>query len=383
MLIAKALCGLTLLVLTGWVLGWVLSDYRSGVVVVVDAGHLQINGERISLYGVRSLPRSEHCRFAGKSWPCGAQGAQALTSWLSDATVRCWMQGRAPAGDVLALCYRGLQDIGQWVVLRGWGLVDERGRYLGAAAAAKEKLAGIWGSEFRLPVEARTAAAQWRMPAEGVSDRAVIGGSWRALMVALGLLAAAVGALYRRRRRGSSPTHHRSRIARAARVLQRLKIIGEQRGAGAQFAYLRKVDPWVVGELVLTALEGQGHRISRSPRYTGDGGVDGRCWIDGAAYLLQVKRYGGHISARHVSEFGTLCESQDAQGLFVHTGRTGLLARAVCPKRVRIVSGRGLLELLNVRAGLASREDSADGEVNQGQEGLGEAWSESSDPAQK
>jgi restriction system protein len=141
---------------------------------------------------------------------------------------------------------------------------------------------------------------------------------------------------------------HAWRIRRSHRLLAKLKGIGMDRGPRAQFAYLRKVDPLVVEELVLTALENQGHRIRRNVRYSGDGGVDGRCWIDGQLNLIQVKRYGRHISAQHVQAFDAICAQENAHGLFIHTGRTGPSAAAVAGEAVKIVSGARLLQVLGV-----------------------------------
>jgi len=46
------------------------------------------------------------------------------------------------------------------------------------------------------------------------------------------------------------------------------------------FAYLRKVEPFIVEELVLSALDQREDiKIQRNKRYTGDNGVDGRFYI--------------------------------------------------------------------------------------------------------
>lgn len=142
-----------------------------------------------------------------------------------------------------------------------------------------------------------------------------------------------------RRRKGL----HRRKIGAAARALDRLAEIEHP---GARFAYLRKVDPFTFEEMILTALEREGHVITRNARYTGDGGADGRVKIDGEPYLIQAKRYSGTINPAHVLAFAALCQREQAKGLFVHTGATGKGAwRATDGKEVRIVSGDRLMRL--------------------------------------
>ena len=141
---------------------------------------------------------------------------------------------------------------------------------------------------------------------------------------------------------------HKRRIRRAEKVREILCDIDAKKGPGAQFAYMRKVDPHVVAEMVLSGLKDRGHRIQRPDRYTRDGGVDGECWIDGVHHLIQVKRYSGRIAARDVESFSTLCLRHEAQGLFVHTGRTGKGARMACDPCVDIVSGERLLQMLGI-----------------------------------
>ncbi|MGM8474744.1 restriction endonuclease, partial [Enterobacter hormaechei subsp. steigerwaltii] len=67
--------------------------------------------------------------------------------------------------------------------------------------------------------------------------------------------------------------------------------------------YLRKIDPFVFEELLLEGFEAHGFRTIRNKRYTGDGGIDGQVIIGKYRYLIQAKRYRGHIALQHVQEF--------------------------------------------------------------------------------
>lgn len=142
---------------------------------------------------------------------------------------------------------------------------------------------------------------------------------------------------------GSHNSGSRWQIGASYRLLQEL---AEAPSPARRFWLLRRCDHFVFEEAVLSAFESQGFTIQRNARYTGDGGFDGQVWIDGRRHLIQSKRYSRHISKAHLRAFDRLCEEQNCEGLFVHTGRTGRGARASETARVSIISGQRLLDLL-------------------------------------
>ena len=148
---------------------------------------------------------------------------------------------------------------------------------------------------------------------------------------------------------GRSSKRHRRYVAKARKVSSVLR--GGTLAPGQAMAYLRKVNPYVFEEVVLEGFRGKGFGIHRNRRYSGDGGVDGRVDIDGKEYLIQCKRYCGHIDRRHVEDFSRVCLRENREGYFVHTGRTGKGARDEAEHwgNVRVVSGRKLLDLLGYR----------------------------------
>ncbi|MEJ2670168.1 MAG: restriction endonuclease, partial [Gammaproteobacteria bacterium] len=106
---------------------------------------------------------------------------------------------------------------------------------------------------------------------------------------------------------------HWGNILRSRRVLKQLIRLGaEENGSARQFGFMRRIDPFLFEEVILTALKRAGHRIQRNARYTGDGGIDGQCWIRGEHYLIQVKRYSSHINPRQVNDFVQLCRARRA-----------------------------------------------------------------------
>ncbi|HGV4140861.1 TPA: restriction endonuclease, partial [Escherichia coli] len=131
----------------------------------------------------------------------------------------------------------------------------------------------------------------------------------------------------------------------ARRVLERIKTLP---GFPQKINYLRKIDPFVFEELLLEGFEAHGFRTIRNKRYTGDGGIDGQVIIGKYRYLIQAKRYRGHIALQHVQEFEKLLKRHNCRGLFCHTGKTGAGSKSVsiASERMEIISGQRLIDLL-------------------------------------
>lgn len=115
-----------------------------------------------------------------------------------------------------------------------------------------------------------------------------------------------------------------------------------------QFYQLRRTNPFLFEEMILTAFKHNGCKIIRNKRYTHDGGIDGRVMLDGVLHLIQAKRYKGHINPSHVLDFLRLCQEQNTKGLFIHTGKTGKKSRVFADNDViDIISGRRMLALFS------------------------------------
>ena len=142
-------------------------------------------------------------------------------------------------------------------------------------------------------------------------------------------------------------SRHARYIRKADKILLLIKsMANEEHGRARIFSYLRKISPYIFEEMVLTALQNKGHTITRSKFYSGDGGIDGQCKINGELYLIQSKRYKGHINRKHVLAFDRLCHSKDVFGLFIHTGKTGAKSHAKHFYNIDMISGDRLLKLL-------------------------------------
>ncbi|BAV63163.1 restriction endonuclease [Sphingobium cloacae] len=144
------------------------------------------------------------------------------------------------------------------------------------------------------------------------------------------------------------PIRHRWRRRQAREMCEQLRGRDRDQPVALHYARFRAMDPLAFEELLLEAFERRGHRVIRNCRYTGDGGVDGEVIIDGIRFLIQAKRYKDAIRPEHVWDFAQLCATRRQRGLFIHTGRTGGMSRAVVDGAtgIQIVSGQKLLALL-------------------------------------
>ena len=169
----------------------------------------------------------------------------------------------------------------------------------------------------------------------------------------------------------SPPLRHWRKTRRGERALEKIREFEGDNIGPRVLAYLRKVDPFVFEELLLTALEEGGYRIRRNRRYTGDGGVDGRLEAeDGTRVLVQAKRYGSYVKPSDLEEFAARVASTDSEfGIFVHTGRTGPESHRRKSDHVSVISGQRLVDLLltprevNLRgrtSSVAAREQSGE-----------------------
>nr|AKN37600.1 putative membrane protein [Vibrio sp. FF_291] len=114
------------------------------------------------------------------------------------------------------------------------------------------------------------------------------------------------------------------------------------------FYSLRNLNPYVFEELILVAFSSVGCKVKRSPRYSGDGGIDGKVKINGQWYFIQAKKYEGYINPSHVSEFAKICDLHKKNGFFIHTGKTGKESYNRVGGRVKIISGNNMLRMFSI-----------------------------------
>lgn len=143
---------------------------------------------------------------------------------------------------------------------------------------------------------------------------------------------------------------HLYRIRKARQVLKKLHEIAKTPNSnGKIILYLRKINPFVFEELILTVIEDSNIRVIRNKRYTGDGGIDGIFKVKMGKVLVQCKRYKSYINHKDVSELSQKVKTDKHHfGVFVHTGKTGDKSKKATKieNNVIFISGSILIDLI-------------------------------------
>ena len=125
-----------------------------GVANVIDGDTIEIHGARIRFHGIDAPESRQECiRADGKSWRCGQQAAFALSDRIGRATVRCEPRDRDRYGRVVAVCFKGTEDLNRWMVATGWVVAYRKYslEYVADEERAKRAKLGIWSGSFEMP----------------------------------------------------------------------------------------------------------------------------------------------------------------------------------------------------------------------------------------
>jgi endonuclease YncB( thermonuclease family) len=125
-----------------------------GVASVIDGDTIEIHGQRIRLFGIDAPESSQLCvRPTGERWRCGQQGSFALSDRIGRATVACQPRDLDRYGRVVAVCFKGNEDLNRWMVITGWAVAFRRYsvNYVADEDAARQSRINIWSGDFDMP----------------------------------------------------------------------------------------------------------------------------------------------------------------------------------------------------------------------------------------
>jgi endonuclease YncB( thermonuclease family) len=133
----------------------------TGPAKVVDSTVIQVNGQRIMLFGIDSVMRKQNCVIDGKVWQCWAAAVRDLQTLVDQGPATCEVVGEPDVfGRALGRCDINGQSLNEQLVRRGYAVArpSETTDYVAAEAAAKDGKVGLWQGQFLRPAEFRRAA---------------------------------------------------------------------------------------------------------------------------------------------------------------------------------------------------------------------------------
>mgnify|MGYP003979968173 FL=1 len=76
----------------------------------------------IGLHGIDAPESNQMCESGGVSYRCGQKSALALSDRAGRATVSCKGKDVDRYGRIVAVCFKGQEDLNAWMVSQGWAV---------------------------------------------------------------------------------------------------------------------------------------------------------------------------------------------------------------------------------------------------------------------
>lgn len=131
----------------------------TGPAEVVESDIIQINGQRIMLYGIESIESERQtCEINREKWECWAAAVRELQTIVSEGDATCEPVGNPdPYGRILANCTVNGEDIATRFVRSGFALAIKRERpeLEDVQKEARAAKVGLWQGRFNTPTEWR------------------------------------------------------------------------------------------------------------------------------------------------------------------------------------------------------------------------------------
>ena len=148
------LLGIVALALLPWREGASAAGDLTGVASVIDGDTVEIHGRRVRLHGIDAPESAQLCeRPGGERWRCGQRAALALADHIGRVPITCRGRDTDRYDRVVAVCFKGSEDLNAWLVAQGWAMAYRRFSqdYVTMEDRARASRNGIWSGRFVMP----------------------------------------------------------------------------------------------------------------------------------------------------------------------------------------------------------------------------------------
>ena len=124
-----------------------------GAARVIDGDTIEINDQRIRLWGIDAPEISQRCKLDGGLYPCGLDASHELSKYIGHKSVSCTWRDTDRYGRMVALCRLNGDDLSRWMVQQGQAIAFRKYSldYVADEDKAKAAKVGIWAGEFQDP----------------------------------------------------------------------------------------------------------------------------------------------------------------------------------------------------------------------------------------
>jgi endonuclease YncB( thermonuclease family) len=126
----------------------------TGPAKVLDVQVIEIDGQRIMLFGIDSVMRKQACLLDGNLWNCWDAAVRNLQILVDQGPATCEAAGEPDVfGRIPARCKINGKSLNEQLVREGWAVArpSETTDYVAAEAAAKKEKLGLWQGQFQPP----------------------------------------------------------------------------------------------------------------------------------------------------------------------------------------------------------------------------------------
>ena len=130
-----------------------VAENITGAPTVIDGDTIDIHGQRIRLHGIDAPESKQVCVSGGEKYRCGQRAALALSDRIGRGSVTCEARDTDRYGRVIAVCFKGQEDLNGWLVSEGLAVAYRRYSqdYVTHEARAQSISVGLWTGEFIMP----------------------------------------------------------------------------------------------------------------------------------------------------------------------------------------------------------------------------------------